>query len=179
VELVTWQDKCALIGWSFRAVLTSIMISEQRPRVVVISSANPSEGKTTVSTNLSIALSEISQRVLLIDADMRRPRLHRLFDLKNDKGLSELLLSKHALKTSEVVAAVRESWIPGLHILTSGPWAANASTLLYSARLPEIIEIYCQSFDTVTIDSPPTRHTADDRLLAQPYDCALRAVAAG
>ena len=179
VELVTWQRQGSLIAESFRAVLTSIMFSEQRPRVVVISSANPSEGKTTVSTNLSIALSEISQRVLLIDADMRRPRLHRLFDLKNDKGLSELLLSKHALKTSEVVAAVRESWIPGLHILTSGPWAANASTLLYSARLPEIIEITRQSFDTVIIDSPPMLHIADARLLAKHSDSVLLVLRAG
>jgi len=179
VELVTWQRQGSLIAESFRAVLTSIMFSEQRPRVVVISSANPSEGKTTVSTNLSIALSEISQRVLLIDADMRRPRLHRLFDLKNDKGLSELLLSKHALKTSEVLAAVRESWIPGLHILTSGPWAANASTLLYSARLPEIIEIARQSFDTVIIDSPPMLHIADARLLAKHSDSVLLVLRAG
>ncbi len=179
VELVTWQRQGSLIAESFRAVLTSIMFSEQRPRVVVISSANPSEGKTTVSTNLSIALSEISQRVLLIDADMRRPRLHRLFDLKNDKGLSELLLSKHALKTSEVVGAVRESWIPGLHILTSGPWAANASTLLYSARLPEIIEITRQSFDTVIIDSPPMLHIADARLLAKHSDSVLLVLRAG
>src|SRR5436309_6737340 len=179
VELVTWQRQGSLIAESFRTVLTSIMFSEQRPRVVVISSANPSEGKTTVSTNLSIALSEISQRVLLIDADMRRPRLHRLFDLKNDKGLSELLLSKHALKTSEVVGAVRESWIPGLHILTSGPWAANASTLLYSARLPEIIEITRHSFDTVIIDSPPMLHIADARLLAKHSDSVLLVLRAG
>ncbi|PYS48322.1 MAG: hypothetical protein DMG13_25785 [Acidobacteria bacterium] len=179
VELVTWQRQGSLIAESFRTVLTSIMFSEQRPRVLVISSANPSEGKTTVSTNLSIALSEISQRVLLIDADMRRPRLHRLFDMKNDKGLSELLREKHSTKTSEVLEAARETWIPGLHVLTSGPWAANASTLLYSARLPEIIEIARQNFDTVIIDSPPMLHIADARLLAKHCDSVLLAVRAG
>jgi len=121
VELVTWQRQGSLIAESFRTVLTSIMFSEQRPRVLVISSANPSEGKTTVSTNLSIALSEISQRVLLIDADMRRPRLHRLFDMKNDKGLSELLREKHSIRTPEVLEPVRETRIPGLHVLTNGP----------------------------------------------------------
>src|SRR6266566_1341924 len=162
VELVTWQRPGSLIAESFRTVLTSIMFSEQRPRVFVISSANPGEGKTTVSSNLPIALSEISQRILLIDADMRRPRLHRLFGLPNDKGLSELLREKRPLTASDLIAAVRESWIPGLHILTSGPWAANASTLLYSGRLPEILAIARNTFDTVVIDSPPMLLIAEE-----------------
>jgi capsular exopolysaccharide synthesis family protein len=155
------------------------MFSENRPRVLVTSSANPSEGKTTVSTNMAIAVSEISQRVLLIDADMRRPRIHRIFDMKNDKGLSELLREKRALKTSDVLGAVRESWIPGLHVMTSGPWAANASTLLYSARLPEIIDIVRNNFDTVIIDSPPMLHIADARLLAKHADAVLLVLRAG
>jgi capsular exopolysaccharide synthesis family protein len=179
VELVTWQRQGSLIAESFRTVLTSIMFSGQRPRVLVISSANPSEGKTTVSTNLSIALSEISQRVLLIDADMRRPRLHRVFNMENDKGLSELLRKKHSIESSEVLKAVRETSIPGLHVLTSGPWAANASTLLYSARLPEIVDITRQNFDTVIIDSPPMLHMADARLLAKQCDSVLMVLRAG
>jgi len=179
VELVTWQRQGSLIAESFRTVLTSIMFSEQRPRVLVISSANPGEGKTTVSSNLSIALSEISQRVLLIDADMRRPRLHRLFNMKNDQGLSELLREKRAIKTADVLGAVRETWIPGLHVLTSGPWAANASTLLYSARLPEILAAVRQNFDTVVIDSPPMLHIADARLLAKHSDAVLLILRAG
>ncbi len=179
VELVTWQRQGSLLAESFRTVLTSIMFSERRPRVLVISSANPGEGKTTVSSNLSIALSEISQRVLLIDADMRRPRLHRLFNLHNDKGLSDLLREKHPVKASEVIGAIRESWIPGLHILTSGPWAANASTLLYSARLPEILEIARKTFDTVVIDSPPMLHIADARLIAKHSDAVLLVLRAG
>src|SRR5439155_2823057 len=87
--------------------------------------------------------------------------------------------SKHALKTSDLITATRESWIPGLHILTSGPWAANASTLLYSARLPEILEIARHSFDTVVIDSPPMLHIADARLLAKHSDSVLLVLRAG
>ncbi len=179
VELVTWQRPGSLIAESFRTVLTSIMFSEQRPRVFVISSANPGEGKTTVSSNLSIALSEISHRILLIDADMRRPRLHRLFGLPNDKGLSELLREKRPLDASDLIAAVREAWIPGLHILTSGPWAANASTLLYSPRLPQILDIARHTFDTVVIDSPPMLHIADARLIAKHSDAVLLVLRAG
>src|SRR5438094_9048663 len=179
VELVTWQRPGSLIAESFRTVLTSIMFSEQRPRVFVISSANPGEGKTTVSSNLSIALSEISQRILLIDADMRRPRLHRLFGFHNDRGLSDLLREKHPVTASDLIAAVRKSWIPGLHILTSGPWAANASTLLYSGRLPEILAIARNTFDTVVIDSPPMLHIADARLIAKHSDAVLLVLRAG
>jgi polysaccharide biosynthesis transport protein len=182
VELVTWQRQRSLIAECFRTVLTSIMFSEnggRAPRVMVIASANPSEGKTTIATNLAIALSEIGHRVLLVDADMRRPRLHKLFEKKNDLGLSELLREKHSLEKSDIVSAARETWIPGLHVLTSGPYAANASTLLYSARLPELIHAARHSFDTVLIDSPPMLHIADARLLAKHADTVLLVLRAG
>src|SRR5581483_5223302 len=84
VELITWQQKPSLLAESFRATLASILFSGQngnRPRVLVVTSPSPSEGKTTVISNLAIALAEISRRVLLIDADMRKPRLHDVFDV--------------------------------------------------------------------------------------------------
>src|SRR6202042_130970 len=86
VELETWQSKQGLIAESFRAALTSILFTGQngnRPKILVVTSPGVGEGKTTVTTNLAIAMAEIGQRVLLIDGDMRKPRIHALFGLDN------------------------------------------------------------------------------------------------
>ena len=88
VELVTWNRKFSLLAEAFRTTLTSLLFSGHngdQPRLIVLTSANPSEGKTTVTINLAISLAEINRRVLLIDADMRRPRLQNLFDLGQDR----------------------------------------------------------------------------------------------
>jgi capsular exopolysaccharide synthesis family protein len=179
VELATWHRQSSLVAESFRALLTSVMFSDRPPKVLVIASPNPKEGKTTVACNLSIALTETSQRVLLVDADMRRPCLHRLFDLKNDIGLSKLLRRKESVEVSDLLSAVRETGIPGHYVLTSGPWAANLSTLFYSPRLREIIEAARANFDVVIIDTPPMLAIADGRLLAKNADSVLMVLRAG
>ena len=88
--------------------------------MLVLTSASPKEGKTTVVSNLSIALAEINQRVLLIDADMRRPRLHTVFDVENDRGLSDLLMEKTPLDAAQLEAACAPTRIPGLFVMPSG-----------------------------------------------------------
>jgi len=103
VELSTWQRKPSVVGESFRATLVSILFSGEnggRPRIMVVTSSNPGEGKSTVVSNLGIAVAEVNQRVLLIDADLRRPRLHDIFNLKNDSGLSDLLRSKETVSAA-------------------------------------------------------------------------------
>jgi Mrp family chromosome partitioning ATPase len=94
VELVTLQRRPSMTAEAFRTVLTSILFSGEngsRPRVLAITSPGPGEGKTTVATNLAIALAEIGRRVLLIDADLRRPRIHTIFRLENEVGLTTIL----------------------------------------------------------------------------------------
>src|SRR6185369_17682746 len=99
VELVTWNRKFSLLAEAFRTTLTSLLFSGHnggQPRVIVLTSANPSEGKTTVTINLAISLAEINRRVLLIDADLRQPRLQNIFDLGPGPGLADLLREKAA-----------------------------------------------------------------------------------
>lgn len=182
LELVTWKRKPSLIAESFRATLTSILLSGQngeRPRVIALTSAGPSEGKTTAASNLAIALAETNRRVLLVDADMRRPRLHAVFDLANDEGLSTLLQAKDPLKGRSLPASVRQTEVPGLFLLTSGPPSGNASNLMYSPRLSELIELFREQFDTVLVDTPPMLHLADARLLARYCDTVILVVRAG
>jgi uncharacterized protein involved in exopolysaccharide biosynthesis/Mrp family chromosome partitioning ATPase len=103
--LVTYQKKSSLIAESFRAALASILFTRQssrQPRALVVTSPSPSEGKTTVVCNLAISIAETGQRVLLVDADMRKPRIHEIFDLQNESGLTTLLQARETVDLSHV-----------------------------------------------------------------------------
>ena len=174
VELVTWLRKKALISESFRTTLTSILFSSHngdRPRILVLTSASPKEGKTTVVCNLAIAMAEINHKVVILDADLRRPRMHQVFGVKNDdRGLSELLLSAEPLDAGTVALAAKPTHIPGLSVLPSGRSRFNAASLLHSDRLPELLRVLRAQFDTVLIDTPPMVNIPDARVLARQAD---------
>ncbi|MGO4881128.1 MAG: GumC family protein [Bryobacteraceae bacterium] len=174
VELVTWIRKKSLISESFRTTLTSILFSGhngERPRVIVLSSASPKEGKTTVVCNLAIALAEINHKVLIVDADLRRPRMHNVFGVKNDgNGLSEILLRQQSLEQAPAEGAVRETYIPNLYVMPAGRSRFNAASLLHSERLPELLRGLRQEFDTILIDTPPMVNIPDARVMARLAD---------
>ncbi len=171
VELITFDKKPNLVAEAFRAVLTSILFvgeNGSRPKMIVVTSCGPGDGKTTVVSNLAIAMAEIRRRVLIIDADMRRPRMHILFNLTNDVGLSTVLRDNE--KAEDVTAAVQQTRIPGLYVLTSGPATASAANLLYSQRLPDILAQLRSEFDMVLIDTPPSLQLTDARVLGRMTD---------
>ena len=139
VELISFREKTSLLAESFRATLTSILFSQHagdRPRVLVMTSASPKEGKTTVVSNLAITVAEIQRQVLVIDADMRRPRLHQVFDVENKRGLSNLLTEAGPLEAAHVIGACVECKVPRLFVLPSGNSRTHASSLLYSRGCP-------------------------------------------
>ena len=182
MELTTWNHKSSLVAESFRTLLTSILFSGQngdRPRVLVLTSASPKEGKTTVVCNLGIAMAEISHTVLLIDADMRRPRLHDVFNIENGRGLSDLLLEKAPLDMAQLATAVRQTSIPGLFVLTSGQSRHSASTLVHSARLPELMQLARDKFDTVIADTPPMVNISDARVISRHGDAVILVLRSG
>ncbi len=171
VELITWDKKPSMVAEAFRAVLTSILFvgeNGSRPKMLVITSCGPGDGKTTVVSNLGIAMAEIRRRVLIIDADMRRPRMHQLFSLPNDIGLSTLLRDSNS--TENPLDFVQETRIPGLFVLSSGPATASAANLLYSQRLPELLARLRNEFDMVLVDTPPSLQLTDARVLARMTD---------
>ncbi len=176
MELVSWNSKSSLLAESFRTTLTSILFSGRngnRPRVLVLTSASPKEGKTTVVCNLGISLAEINHTVLLIDADMRRPRLHTVFGLENERGLSDMLLEKIPLNSTNLEAALQQTPIPGLSVLTSGSSRHSASSLVHSERLPELLKIARDKFDTVVVDTPPMVNISDARVVARHGDAVI------
>jgi capsular exopolysaccharide synthesis family protein len=120
-----------------------------------------------VASNIAITLAEINRSVLLIDADMRKPRLHDIFGLPNTWGLTDLLQSKDPIEKSLPEVVAQETEIPNLHVLPSGPSTQGISTLLHSVRTVELIQRVREEFDTVVIDTPPMTHLADARVLGQ------------
>jgi succinoglycan biosynthesis transport protein ExoP len=181
VELATSQRKPSMVAESFRSTVVSILFSGEngsRPRVMVVSSCSPAEGKSTVVSNLGIAVAEVDQKVLLIDADLRKPRLHDIFELKNDRGLSDLLRSKDSLGALPE-GIIQETSVPDLYVLTSGSTTAAAASLLFSSRMPELLKKLRAEFETIFIDTPPMLQIPDARVLGRMADRVILVVRAG
>lgn len=176
VELATRYKQPSLVAESFRATLASIRFSpgfERTHGVLAVTSVQPQEGKTTTAINLGIALTETHGRVLLIDADLRRPRLHKVFEHVNDTGLTTVLASDEPIKDLKFDALVHATSVPGLSILPSGPVAANITPLLYSARMSEFLARARNEFDYILIDTPPTALFSDARIIGRLSDSVV------
>ncbi|HZS49461.1 MAG TPA: polysaccharide biosynthesis tyrosine autokinase [Bryobacterales bacterium] len=179
VELAARDGAYPLLVESFHDAAASLCIRyEGAAHVITLTSPGPGEGKTTVAANLAIALAQTNRRVLLVDGDIRRPRLHKIFNLAGRPGLSDLLCDSSVLDTRAVRYAEMVRGIPNLYLLPSGPLtiapetkeAAGISALLHSERLPELVAQLRQEFDMVIIDAPPALHGPDARLLSRAAD---------
>ncbi len=175
------SSKSALYDDSCKAILASILFSAPlgNARVLVVTSANPGEGKTTISVNLARSLAAIGRRVLLIDGDLRRPSLHTLLDLPIHSGMADLLAFSVPLAPAQICASLQHSSLPGLALLSAGNAAAESSDLLYSPRLKEIFEFARNNFDIVLIDTPPMLQIPDARVMGRAADAVLMVVRAG
>jgi capsular exopolysaccharide synthesis family protein len=176
VELVTWRGHSVLAD-SFRATLTSILCSGDngsRPRLIVLTSANSGEGKTTVASNLALALAEIGWPVLLIDGDLRRGRLHEIFHVSNSWGLSDLLEGRD-LPENGAGTVIGTSY-RNLYLLPAGSGAPNISALLHSPRTLKFLNRMRQEYHTVIIDTPPMLHMPDARVLGRLADGVILVV---
>lgn len=155
---------------SFRSTLTSILSERKNgdsPRSFVITSASPMEGKTTIVSNLGIVLAEIGKKVLLIDGDLRRPRLHKAFGQANSWGLTDILRERNAIEDLPLKALVKKTAIPHLHLLPSGPCTDNVFGLLHAGRMSSLIPRFREEFDFILIDAPPCLQFADARIMAR------------
>lgn len=143
------------------------------PHVILVTSAQPSEGKTTSSFAIASGFARMGKRTLLIDADMRRPSLHRRAGLANDKGLSTLLTSRQPL--AEVAITLEQDY---LAVLPAGPIPPSPTELLSHARIEEVLREAAQNYDVVLVDSPPVLGLADSPLMAALVDGVIFVVEA-
>ena len=181
VELVTSIQRTSILADSFRATLASLLssgLNGDRPRVIVITSASREEGKTTVASNLALALAEIGQpvlmqSVLLIDGDLRMPRLHEIFGVPNRWGLTDLLEGKTPPNGCE--GMVFKTGFRNLRLLPSGS-SVDTAALLYSPRALAFLNRMRQEFQTIIIDTPPMLHMPDARILGRFADGVILVV---
>jgi len=181
-ELATWKRKPSLLAECARTTLTSILLPGQDgegPRVIVLTSPCPGDGKTTVACNLSIAVAEIGRKVLLIDGDLRRPRLHKVFGVANNWGLSNALRADTPLETIPISHLVRETEVSGLCLLPGGSCGVTPSNLFYSPRMAMLLRRLRTEFDMIMIDAPPMIHLSDSRVLGRLADGVILVVRAG
>jgi polysaccharide biosynthesis transport protein len=170
VERASLEQPSSSLSESFRATLASILSASHNgdhPHILVVTSSRPMEGKTTVVSNLGIALAEIGSKVLLIDGDLRRPRLHRVFDQTNSWGLSDLLREKNAIEELPLEALVKKTGVPRLYLLSSGTCTDNIFGLLCSGRMARLLPRFRQEFDYVLVDAPPCLEFADARIMGR------------
>lgn len=180
VELITHEQRPSLVAESFRAVLTSLLFAPQQlqPRVLTVTSANPQEGKSTVSSNLAIALSDMGRRVLLVDCDLRKPRQHTVFNVDNSWGLSDILMQTKPVMAYPMEALARQTQIAGLMVMTSGAPLESATNHIHSARFRELLERFRTEFDYVLVDTPPMMLVPDARVVGQWSDGVILVIRA-
>jgi capsular exopolysaccharide synthesis family protein len=140
------------IAEAYRAVRTALYFSTRggRHKVIQVTSPNPGDGKTTLSANLAISIAQSGKTCILIDADFRRPRVHKLFGLDREVGLSALIEG-----TAEIPDAVRETGVENLTVMTCGQRPENPSELLTSLRFQELLDKLRDEYEFVIIDTPP------------------------
>jgi len=181
-ELATWKRKPSLVAECARTTLTSILLPGENgdgPRVIVLTSPCPGDGKTTVACNLSIAVAEIGRKVLLIDGDLRRPRLHKVFNADNTWGLSDVLRGDTPLESVPIEHLVRETEVSGLYLLPGGSCGVTPSNLFYSQRMSMLLKRLRAEFEMIMIDAPPMIHLADARILGRQADGVILVIRAG
>ena len=164
-KLISLIDPKSPVSESYRAIRTNIEFSnlDENLKVICITSTMKNEGKSTVIANLAVSFQKLDKKVLLIDGDLRNPNIHKLFDIDNEKGLTNILLKKN--KFDECIKIEED-----LHILTGGYMPSNPSEILSSKRMREFIDEIKDLYDYIFIDAPPIGIVTDAGIISSYSD---------
>lgn len=175
-ELVTFNDPKSQISEAYKGLRTSILFSipGEGGKSILITSAGTGEGKSITLANLAITLAQAGNRVCIVDCDMRKPRIHKLFNLSNEIGTSSLLIGQ-----ATVEEIMQDSFFPGLKIIPCGHRPPNPSELLGSCQMKDLIQSLKKSYDYILIDSPPIVAVTDSVLLSRLVDGACIVIKGG
>ena len=177
VELITHRHPKSILSEAYRNVRTSLLLSfsEKPPKKIAITSPNPVEGKTTTVINTAIALSQTGAQVVVVDTDMRKPRIHHIFNGgDNGTGLSNFLSGN-----ADLASIVKKTEVPNLYYIPSGPIPPNPSELLGSNRFKNMMGALEKKFDHVLLDTPPVLGFADSLILSSSVDGVVLVVVGG
>jgi polysaccharide biosynthesis transport protein len=175
-DLGVFLDPKSIAAECCRSIRTNILfMSPDRPtRTIVVTSPSPQEGKTTTAINLGVTMAEAGGRVLIVDTDMRRPRLHRSFGVPNQTGISSVIVGKVTLQE-----AIKRTDVPNLDVLPCGPVPPNPSELLHTERFNAVLADCARLYDRIILDSPPTSAVTDPAVLGNLADGVVLVVKAG
>ncbi|WP_125771774.1 CpsD/CapB family tyrosine-protein kinase [Companilactobacillus furfuricola] len=176
VGLVTYNDPMSTVSEQFKTIRTNIQFSsvDKKLKSILFTSSARSEGKSTVSNNMAVTQAKQGDRVLLIDADLRRPIMHKTFNLNNGYGLSNYLSGNARLED-----IVQRTMIDNLFVITSGPIPPNPSELLGSVRTQQLLDSLSQQFDLLILDAPPVNAVTDSQVLGSMVDGVILVIPQG
>ena len=176
MPLVSETQPRGLAAEAYRTLRTNIQFAslDQPHRILIITSASAGEGKTTTAANFGVVNAQSGMRVVVIDADLRRPALHKIFGLPNTQGLTTALL-----QDQPIASLAQRTRVKNLSVLTSGPTAPNPAELVGSKRMRQLLEHATADFDLVLCDTPPIVAVADAVSLAAQCDGVIFVVRTG
>lgn len=175
-SIITARMPKSPVSEQYRTIRTNIQFSsvDQDIRSILVTSAGPGEGKSTTAANLAVVFAQQGKRVLLVDADLRKPTAHYTFRVENIYGLTRVLT-----KQSSLHEAVQPCEVENLDILTSGPIPPNPAELLSSNQMTELLEELYSIYDMVIFDTPPVLAVADAQILTNHVDGSILVVWSG
>jgi capsular exopolysaccharide synthesis family protein len=175
-DLTVFKDPTSAAAEACRSIRTNLMFlsAEKDVHVLVVTSPGPQDGKTTAAISLAITMAQGGARVLLVDTDMRKPRIHRSFGLKSDRGLSTVMMGD-----AKLADVVFHSEVPNLDVLPCGPTPPNPAELIHTDRFREILEQCKRDYSRVVLDSPPAGFVTDPAILGNLADGVVLVVRAG
>lgn len=175
-KLVTFSSPKSPVAEAYRVLRTNIQFSsiDNPLKTVLVTSSGPGEGKTTTVSNLAIVLAQSGAKVLLIDADLRKPKIHKVFDLQNQQGLTSILA-----ESKPFISFVNDTVMENLHIITCGPLPPNPSELLGSKKMKAFIEEVKGCYDMVLLDTPPAGTVTDAVVMSTVADGVILVAASG
>jgi len=176
-QLITVTEPRSPISESYRTLRTNLDFAglDRKLQTLVITSAGVGEGKSTTLANLAVVAAQAGQKVILVDADLRRPSLHSLFGVANDAGLTTMMMDEAALASPPL----QDTGVEGLALLSSGPLPPNPAELMGSRRMEEVIAALSQRAAHVFFDTPPVVAVTDAAVLATKVDGVLLVISAG
>ena len=168
-ELIVQNDPKSNVAEALRIVRTNLQFSsvDEKLKTILVTSSVPGEGKSFISSNLAVTFAQNNSKVLLVDCDMRKGRLHKIFNLSNDKGLSNLLIDDI---NTDIKKYIKKTDIENLSIITMGSMPPNPSELLASAKSKVVIQMLKNKFDYIIFDGTPVTGLTDSIIMASLVD---------
>lgn len=175
-ELPVLHSPKSTASESYRGIRTNILFSsaDAAPQVILVTSGAPREGKTVTTANLAVAMAQAGSKALILDCDLRRPKIHKMFGFKKDRGMTNLLVGSDGLEKTLI-----HTQIPNLDLIPSGPLSPNPAEMLGAARMTELIAVLRKHYDRILIDSPPVTAVTDASILSKSVDGVVLVIRAG